>query len=256
MPSPFLPDSSLVHEVRPSPNFGARRGVKRPDMLILHYTGMKDCVAALRRLCEKSAEVSAHYLVFEDGRIVQMVPEKMRAWHAGVSFWKGKTDINSHSIGIEICNPGHEHGYRAFPKQQMKAVIALCRDIVKRNKIHSDRVLAHSDIAPGRKEDPGEKFPWQELHKHGVGLSIKPVPISKGKRFRVGDHSEEIRAVQKMLKKFGYYVTASGKFDETTRKTLIAFQRHFRPKRIDGVLDASTRITLRKILAISPARAV
>src|SRR5689334_15714717 len=123
MPTPFSPDSRLVKAVQPSPNFGARRGVKRPDMLILHYTGMQDSEAALCRLCEKSSEVSAHYLVFEDGRIVQMVPENKRAWHAGVSSWEGESDINSRSIGIEICNPGHDFGYPGFPRKQIDAVI-------------------------------------------------------------------------------------------------------------------------------------
>lgn len=252
MPTPFSPDSRLVKAVHPSPNFGARRGMKRPDMLILHYTGMQDCAAALRRLCEKSSEVSAHYLVFEDGRIVQMVPEKSRAWHAGVSSWEGEHDINSRSIGIEICNPGHDFGYPAFPKKQIDAVIALCKDIVKRNKIRADRVLAHSDVAPARKQDPGEKFPWAKLHKAGIGHYVRPAKTARGKKFRAGDHSEEIRAVQKQLRNYGYEITASGKFDTPTKEVVTAFQRHFRPRRVDGTLDAETRATLAKLLLKRP----
>jgi len=256
MPSPFRPDSQLVKAVRPSPNFGARRGVKRPDMLILHYTGMQDCGAALQRLCEKSSEVSAHYLVFEDGRVVQMVPEKKRAWHAGVSSWEGASDINSRSIGIEICNPGHDFGYPDFPKKQVEAVIALCKDIVKRNKIRADRVLAHSDIAPARKQDPGEKFPWAKLHKAGIGHWRKPAPISKKTGFKRGQRGEKIRIAQEMLRSYGYGISASGRFDQSTQEAVTAFQRHFRPARVDGRLDASTLATLQKILRSRPPVAV
>jgi N-acetylmuramoyl-L-alanine amidase len=252
MSSPFPRDSRLVKAVCPSPNFGGRRAVKRPDMLILHYTGMQDSEAALRRLCEKSSEVSAHYLVFENGRIVQMVPESSRAWHAGVSSWEGESDINSRSIGVEICNPGHDFGYPGFPKKQIEAVIALCKDIVKRNKIRADRVLAHSDVAPARKQDPGEKFPWAKLHKAGIGHFVRPVKAARGKKFRAGDRNEEIRTVQKLLRDYGYEITANGKFDARTKDVVIAFQRHFRPKQLDGALDAETRATLAKLLSKRP----
>lgn len=255
MPLPFSPDSKVVKAVHPSPNHGERRSMKRTDMLILHYTGMKDCEVALRRLCEESSEVSSHYLVFEDGRIVQMVPEAMRAWHAGASSWGGESDINSRSIGIEICNPGHDFGYPAFPKQQIKSVIALCRDIVQRHKIRADRVLAHSDIAPDRKHDPGEKFPWRELHRHGIGHWVKPEKIAGDAGFRDGDHSDEIAAAQKQFRDYGYKISETGTFDETTKNVVLAFQRHFRPKRIDGVLDASTRVSLSKLFATRPTSA-
>jgi N-acetylmuramoyl-L-alanine amidase len=248
MPAPFRPDSRLVNAVRPSPNFGARRGRARPDMLILHYTGMRDCAAALRRLTEKSSEVSAHYLVFEDGRIVQMVPEKKRAWHAGASSWEGETDINSRSIGIEICNPGHDFGYPAFPRRQIEAVIALCKDIVKRNKIRAHRVLAHSDIAPERKQDPGEKFPWSRLHKAGVGHFVRPSKISRGKK--IG--REEIRLAQRQLRDYGYDIAVTGEPDTRTKIVVAAFQRHFRPKRVDGALDQSTRATLARLSSQRP----
>lgn len=256
MPPPFSPDSKFVKAVHPSPNHGERRGGVSPDMLILHYTGMQDSETALRRLCEESSEVSSHYLVFEDGRIAQLVPESRRAWHAGEASWENVTDINSRSIGIEICNPGHDYGYPSFPKKQIKSVIALCKDIVRRQKIRADRVLAHSDIAPGRKQDPGEKFPWDELHRHGVGHWVKPEKIGGDAGFRDGDHNEEIAAVQKQFRDYGYKVVPTGTFDETTKNIVLAFQRHFRPKRIDGVLDASTRATLNKLFAIRPMSAV
>ena len=139
----------------------------RPDMILLHYTGMFDASVALDRLCTAGSEVSAHYLVLEDGHVIQMVPEGRRAWHAGASFWGGETDINSCSIGIEIANPGHDYGYPDFPKRQIAAVTALCRGIQTRNTIRPERVLAHSDVAPSRKNDPGEKFPWQTLWDFG-----------------------------------------------------------------------------------------
>lgn len=248
----FSPDSRLVDEVRPSPNFGERKGVKRPDMLILHYTGMKSADAALTRLTEKSSEVSSHYFIFEDGRIVQMVPEKKRAWHAGVSSWEGKTDINSRSIGIEIANPGHDFGYPEFPKPQIEAVIALCRDIVKRNRIRADRVLAHSDIAPGRKQDPGEKFPWAELRRKRVGHFVQPARTLRKRSLQLGDRGKEVLEAQKLFSNYGYGVPRNGIFDETTRDVVLAFQRHFRPRRVNGILDQATRITLEKLLSKRP----
>ena len=159
----FPAESCVVAEVRPSPNHGERRNAMRPDMILLHYTGMIDPAVALDRLCAAGSEVSAHYLVLEDGRVMQMVPEARRAWHAGASSWAGETDVNSCSIGIEIANPGHDFGYPDFPKRQIAAVTALCRGIQTRNTIRPERVLAHSDVAPSRKQDPGEKFPWQTL---------------------------------------------------------------------------------------------
>ena len=173
----FTPDSSVVAEVVPSPNHGERNGDRRPDMIVLHYTGMQDAQSALELLRARGSNVSAHYFVFEDSRIVQMVPESRRAWHAGKSEWAGETDINSCSIGIEIANPGHDHGYPEFPRRQIAAVTALCRSIFTRHRIPADRVVAHSDIAPSRKKDPGEKFPWKSLHDSGIGLWIKPVPV-------------------------------------------------------------------------------
>src|SRR5436309_14850475 len=153
----------------PSPNFGKRAEGKPIDMLILHYTGMANAERALKWLCDPESSVSAHYFVFEDGRVVQLVDHTERAWHAGKSFWAGETDINSCSLGIEIANPGHEYGHRPFPDRQIEAVIALCHELLPQYPIPPERVLAHSDVAPLRKEDPGELFPWQRLFEAGIG---------------------------------------------------------------------------------------
>ena len=165
----FTPDSSIVSDVIPSMNYGERNNGRLADMIVLHYTGMPDVEGAIAQLCTAGTDVSAHYIVLEDGRIVQCVPESKRAWHAGVSCWAGEEDINSCSIGIEIINPGHDWGYPDFPLRQIAAVIALCRGIMLRRKVPSHRVLAHSDVAPARKKDPGEKFPWHSLANSGVG---------------------------------------------------------------------------------------
>ena len=170
MPHP-APESPAAQKVFPSPNHGERRDGRRPDMLVLHYTGMPDAGQALQWLCNPVSEVSCHYFVFEDGRVLQLVPEARRAWHAGVSSWAGETDLNSASLGIEIAHPGHDEAGRLapYPEAQVAAVIALCRDLVARWGIRPERVLAHSDIAPARKRDPGESFPWARLA--GAGLS-------------------------------------------------------------------------------------
>lgn len=253
---PFPADSPLVKAVEPSPNCGERRDMAGADLLVLHYTGMEDAAAAVRRLCEPGSEVSCHYLVFEDGRVVQLVPESARAWHAGVSSWQGASDINSRSIGIEIANPGHDNGYPDFPRPQIEAVIALCRDIVARRGIRADRVLAHSDIAPARKKDPGEKFPWGQLHRAGVGHWVRPARIVNEQSWRFGENGEKIHALQNLFREYGYGLSPSGEFDQATEDVVTAFQRHFRPALVDGVLDASTRITLNKLLAMRPAAAV
>ena len=248
---PFRPDFAAA-EVAPSPNFGERRGVSAPDLLLLHYTGMKTAEEALARLCDPASEVSSHYFVFEDGRVVQLVPEARRAWHAGVSSWEGSSDTNSRSIGIEIANPGHEFGYPDFPPRQIKALIALCQDIVARHRIRADHVLAHSDVSPDRKQDPGEKFPWRQLHKAGVGHWVTPSRGGKGAALKVGDGGADVLALQEELAAYGYGISTSGEFDQVTADVVSAFQRHFRPARVDGVADASTRITLQKLLVTRP----
>ncbi len=150
---------------------------RHPDMLLLHYTGMTSADAALKRLCSPDSDVSCHYVITEEGRIIQCVPEQRRAWHAGEGWWAGETDINSCSIGVEIVNPGHDYGYPDFPRRQIAAVAALGRAILRRRTIKPERILGHSDTAPSRKQDPGEKFPWMTLHHSGVGHWVKPAPI-------------------------------------------------------------------------------
>ena len=248
--SDFHPDSCLVAEVRASPNYGERRSGANIDMLVLHYTGMEDAGRAVKHLCTPGTDVSTHYVVLENGHIIQCVPESLRAWHAGQSAWAGETDINSCSIGIEIANPGHDHNYPAFPRRQIAAVTALCRGIFTRYNIPADRVLAHSDVAPARKRDPGEKFPWRILHSSGIGLWVKPAPIVPGPIFVLGDRDTSVDELQMLLAKFGYAVSPSGSLDSTTRDAAAAFQRHFRQQKVDGVLDTSTLATLRSVVAM------
>ena len=168
---------SLRFVDRPSPNFDQRVGVKQPDILLLHYTGMQSCEAAVTRLTDPEARVSSHYTIDEDGTVYVHVAEDKRAWHAGISSWRGQSDINSRSIGIEIVNPGHEFGYRAFPEAQIEAVIALSQKVVAQHEIPARNVIAHSDVAPGRKTDPGELFPWRRLAEAGVGVWIDAGPL-------------------------------------------------------------------------------
>jgi len=247
-------DTGVKARIHPSPNHGRRVQGAPIDMVVLHYTGMPSAEAALQRLCDPGAEVSAHYLVDEDGSILQCVPESRRAWHAGASFWKGETDINSRSIGVEIVNPGHEFGYRPFPEAQIEAVIALVRDICRRHGIHPWMVLAHSDIAPDRKEDPGELFPWGRLSEAGIGLYVNPFPIEPaGLLMQEGDIGQPVEALQSMLALYGYNVDITGDFDSKTRQVVTAFQRHFRPEKVDGVADQSTIETLNALLRKLPS---
>ena len=240
----------MVAAVVPSPNHGEREDGRQADMILLHYTGMLHAEAALERLTSADSKVSSHYFVFEDGRIVQMVEESRRAWHAGESFWAGESDINSCSIGIEIANPGHDYGYPDFPARQIAAVTALCRSILTRHTIAPARVLAHSDVAPSRKQDPGEKFPWRRLHDSGVGHWVRPAPLNEqGDVLALGDRGAAVEAMQKSLGEYGYRITANGTFDSPMLDVVTAFQRHFRPQRVDGVVDASTRATLQALLA-------
>jgi N-acetylmuramoyl-L-alanine amidase len=248
-------DSCVVAEVRPSPNHSERKDGALPDMIVLHYTGMPDNEAAIRQLCNPASEVSAHYVVLPDGRIVQLVAESRRAWHAGVSSWAGETDINSRSIGIEIANPGHDHGYPNFPRRQIAAVTTLCRSIGTRHEIAADRVLAHSDVAPTRKQDPGEKFPWKVLAESGIGLWVNPAPVTRaGPIYVLGETNPAIEEIQGLLARYGYDVAPTGYLDGTTRDAVAAFQRHFRPVRVDGVVDVSTTATLKALLAVRDAR--
>ena len=253
--SSFQPDSFIVAEVKPSPNHDERKSGRAPDMILLHYTGMQTGEAALERLCAAESKVSAHYVVFEDGRIVQCVPEERRAWHAGESSWAGESDINSCSIGIEIVNPGHEFGYREFPLRQIAAVISLCKSIVtRRGPIAPGRILAHSDVAPARKQDPGEKFPWALLSESGIGHWVRPAPLKlDGRALKTGDSGEMVSRLQRALHAYGYGLEETGRYDDATRDVVTAFQRHFRQARVDGVADTSTLLTLRALIETRPA---
>ncbi len=252
----FTPNSSVVSDVIPSPNFGERNNGMTPSMIVLHYTGMPDIDAAITRLCTDGTDVSAHYIVLEDGRIVQTVPEAMRAWHAGVSYWAGETDINSLSIGIEISNRGHDWGYPKFPSRQIAATIALCRGIMLRHAMQPWRVLGHSDIAPARKQDPGEKFPWHSLANSGVGVWVRPAPIKGGEVLQSGDSGDNVLYLQETLARLGYQTPLNGQFDVATVEVVTAFQRHFRQERVNGIADYSTLKTLHDLVASLPPEAL
>jgi N-acetylmuramoyl-L-alanine amidase len=227
---------------RSSPNHDARPGDGVVDMLILHYTGMQSAAAALDRLCSAEAKVSAHYVIDEDGTVWRLVPEERRAWHAGVSSWRGRRDTNGASVGIELVNPGHGIDYRPFPEPQMAALETLARDILRRQPIPPNRVLGHSDVAPQRKKDPGELFDWARLARAGIGFwpdfaALQPAAAS-------------IAEVQEQLAAIGYETPRSGAEDAATAQVITAFQRHFRPSRCDGKADTETR---RRIAALAAA---
>jgi N-acetylmuramoyl-L-alanine amidase len=257
--SAFSPDSPLTRLVVPSPNHGPRKDGKRANCVILHYTGMPTAERAIGWLANPESQVSAHYVVREDGEVIQMVAESERAWHAGRGSWQGETDMNSVSIGIEIAHPGHPNADPTkpcadFPDGQIASVIALTKNIVQRHRLDPLRVLAHSDIAPRRKIDPGERFPWARLAEAGLGLYVKAHPVSGGRFLAEGDEGQPVAALKAMLGMLGFGVSLDERFDEELTFTVKAFQRHFRPEKIDGVADASTISTLRDLLRIAPAR--
>lgn len=228
---------------RPSPNRDERPAGRDVDILLLHYTGMRSGAEALDRMCDPAAKVSAHYLIEEDGATWRLVPEALRAWHAGVASWAGATDINARSIGIELVNPGHEFGYRPFPEAQMAALEVLARRILARHEIPPCRVLGHSDVAPMRKEDPGELFDWRRLARGGIGLWPDSPPFLDGEVV-------DLRQLQAGLARFGYGVPQTGVADAATRAVVTAFQRHFRPERVDGAADPGTAGRLAALLAL------
>jgi N-acetylmuramoyl-L-alanine amidase len=214
---------------------------------------MSSAAKAIRWLAHPDSKVSCHYVIDEEGTITQMVPEGLRAWHAGASHWAGESDINSVSIGIEIQNPGHAQGYPDFPSAQMQAVAALCRDIAWRRGIAPEGILAHSDVAPGRKIDPGEKFDWAWLAGEGVGHWVEPAPlILCGEMYDPGDKASAIAQAQELLRRYGYGVETHGRLDAHTGAVLRSFQLHFRPSRTDGRLDGSTLDTLQRLVAALP----
>ena len=223
----------------PSPNHDERRA-DAIDMLVIHYTGMQDAEAALRRLCESSAKVSAHYLIDEDGGIYSLVHEARRAWHAGAGSWRGHGDVNSRSIGIELANPGHEFGYRPFPDTQIDALIGLAQVILARHPIPARNVVGHSDIAPTRKTDPGELFPWARLKSYGIGLW----PFTGEEKLDCLPQDTLRR-----LAEFGYDIS-----DPVA--AMVAFQRHFRPHQLGGGNDAETAGRAERLLgALRPGTA-
>lgn len=232
----------------PSPNFNARTAP--PSMVVLHYTGMQTGEAALARLRDPAAEVSAHWLIEEDGRVFTLVAEERRAWHAGKSFWKGETDINAVSIGVELVNPGHDWGYRPFPSAQIDALVELLDEMRSRWEIPDSRLLAHSDVAPGRKIDPGELFPWAALAARGHGLWTEPAP-SPGAPLGEGEKGVGVFALQAGLTRFGYDCAPSGEFDAATATVVAAFQRHWRPGTVDGIADGETRARLVSLLRLA-----
>ena len=213
---------------RPSPNHDARPAGKATDLVILHYTGMRDAESALRRLTDPAAKVSSHYLIDEQGLVHRLVDESRRAWHAGVSYWGGERDVNGVSIGIELVNPGHDFGYRPFPQAQMTALIELCRGLLARHPISRASIVGHSDVAPRRKIDPGELFDWRALAAAGFGLWPEPL-----------EGPAAPAAALKALARIGYEI-GQAETDEISRAAIAAFQRHFRPGRIDGGIDSET----------------
>ena len=242
----------LASELRPSPNFGDRRGGRRPDAIVLHYTGMTSEDGALSWLCDPQSQVSCHYFVRANGAIAQLVAEDDRAWHAGVSSWRGERDLNSASIGIEIANPGHAYGLPPYPDAQITAAIGLCRDLTRRLSIAPERLLAHSDIAPGRKRDPGERFPWRRLYENGLGIWTAPAPVADGPSLGRGATGEEVVRLRAMLARVGYACPSGAVFDASAEAVVRAFQRRFRPDRVDGIADLSTMTTLRDLLRKYP----
>ncbi len=281
-------DSPLVARLAPSPNFGERRGGRGIDMIVLHYTGCPSAEAACLWMCSPDAQVSAHYLVEEDGEIVQLVAEQMRAWHAGAAFWAGVEDVNSCSIGIEIQNAGHgalpeaKHGRGSagrgamdprvkpgddggghgevygddalppYPQAQMRAVLALVEDIARRHGIRPERVVGHSDVAPLRKADPGEHFPWHMLAQAGLALPAPEVALPQATPL----DAEGVRMVQEKLARIGYGAPVSGEACAVTTAVVRAFQRRFMPRRVDGVADAQVLAMAEAVCDLLDARGV
>ncbi len=244
----FDPDSALVRAIRPSPNHGERKDAKAPDSIILHYTGMETEAAALARLCDPAAEVSCHYAIGADGAILQLVPEARRAWHAGKSYWAGEKDMNSASIGIELMNGGHDFGMPAYPEAQISALIALCRDIVSRHRDRADAAFLpiptsrrfasaiRASIFLGRSARRGRHRPLRRCRS----LSASDAPLKRG------SSGEKVEGLQGMLAIYGYDISVTGLYGKKTEVIVAAFQRHFRPERVDGKADRSTVATLQR----------
>jgi N-acetylmuramoyl-L-alanine amidase len=234
-------------KTQPSPNHDARPADEPVDILVLHYTGMQSGAAAIERLCDPAARVSSHYVVEEDGTVWRLVAEERRAWHAGLSFWRGHQGLNGRSIGVEIVNPGHEWGYRSFPSAQMAAVRDLCAGILARHPIPARNVVAHSDIAPDRKQDPGELFDWPDLAAAGIGFWPDFPPTPK-------DDRVDRATLRAALADIGYPVPADDQGEAAFATLLRAFQRHWRPEAVTGLADPET--ALRATVLASTVRAM
>lgn len=245
---------SLAIVERPSPNHDARPDGTAIDTLVIHYTDMLSAEAALRRLCDSLAEVSAHYLIAEDGTIFRLVADSRRAWHAGRSRWRGVEGLNANSIGIELANPGHTNGYRPFPVAQMEALIALGHDLMARHGISPRNVVGHSDVAPERKIDPGELFDWRMLAAAGVGLWPEDAYLTSKSAVEpigMGDHGTSVTRLRLRLARYGYGLGEDDRFAAHTQAVVMAFQRHFRPDRLDGVWDGECEARLSRLLALA-----
>jgi N-acetylmuramoyl-L-alanine amidase len=237
---------------RPSPNHDARPPEARIQHLVLHYTDMTSVEAALERLCDPRAEVSAHYLIDQVGQVYRLVADERRAWHAGRSVWRGVHRLNASSIGIELANPGHTHGYRAFPEAQMSALEALARMLLARHPIPARNVVGHSDIAPERKRDPGELFDWPRLARAGIGLWPNPTPRADGSApLAEGSRGAAVERLARALAAYGYGLATGQHFTGEMRAVVQAFQRHFRPALIDGMWDGTCTATLGALLALA-----
>jgi len=227
----------------PTPNFGERRGGVKPSMIVLHYTDTKDTQEAIDYMMDTTREVSAHYVVEMDGGVIQMVKDEKRAWHAGKAFWRGERDVNSHSIGVEIVNPGHSYGHEEFPDVQIEAVVKLCKRLMKKWKIGAADVLGHEDVAPGRKQDPGHLFPWQLLAGQGVGIWPEPTAMDFE---AAGEILAQNGGFSGLFRQFGYDP------DATKEERVVAFHRRFYAEKFGGGGDPDEVdvVSVAKVLAL------
>ena len=233
----------LIRE-HPSPNFDLRGG-RDIELIVLHYTGMRTALAALERLCDRAAKVSAHYMIDEQGRILRLVREEHRAWHAGRSHWRGEDDVNAISLGIELVNGGHDFGLPPYPEAQMEALLQLLDHLCHRFDISRREIVGHSDVAFERKQDPGEKFDWEWLYAHGFGIwpAAMPPPAEE-EPLAPGSEGEAVRTLQRQLATFGYGLRDDGHYGPLTQAAIAAFQRHFNQKSVTGRADPDTRARL------------
>ncbi len=238
-----------------SPNHGLRPAPGKVGLVILHYTGMRDRDSALERLKDPESGVSAHWLIDEAGEIFRLVPEEMRAWHAGEGSWRLCEDINSVSVGIEMMNPGHEFGLREFPGAQIDALEGLLADVLQRHGLGPEDVVGHSDVAPLRKRDPGELFPWKRLAERGLAVWPEDLNSSVAGTLIPGSRGRSVRVLQERLQKIGYGITVDGIYGPMTRAVVFAFQRRFRPAQIDGTADSGVRVLVDKVAELTKERA-